>query len=275
MKYVKAILAKSVIVILLLLTVIFAAKKPATAAGVDRSFAVSFVIAKHCAIIKALIDFSYLCYSSMKEAVNAAKTENNSSKAISDEVVIERYVVVPGDSLYRIARRHGITVRELMEFNSLNTTIIHPGQVLKIPNNVSQYGLTSRSADMNSSRPRIPYTHEEFDLLARLISAEARGESYTAQVAVGAVVINRVLSPKFPNTIKGVIYQKGQFGPVRNGHINRPAASSSISAAKEALYGRDPTNGALFFTDINSMNRFFHTLPVAYRDGRMIFFYSR
>ncbi|MCL0063360.1 hypothetical protein M1N11_04285 [Peptococcaceae bacterium] len=97
MKYVKAILAKSVIVILLLLTVIFAAKKPATAAGVDRSFAVSFVIAKHCAIVKALIDFNCLCYSSMKEAVNAAKTENNSSKAISDEVVIERYVVVTWD----------------------------------------------------------------------------------------------------------------------------------------------------------------------------------
>lgn len=82
------------------------------------------------------------------------------------------------------------------------------------------------------------------NLLARLIYAEARGESYTGQVAVGAVVLNRVESSEFPNTIAGVIYQKGQFSSVTDGQINLsvPKDSSAYKAAKEAINGSDPTN---------------------------------
>lgn len=82
------------------------------------------------------------------------------------------------------------------------------------------------------------------NLLARLIYAEARGESYTGQVAVGAVVLNRVKSSQFPNTIAGVIYQKGQFSSVTDGQINLsvPKDSSAYKAAKEAINGSDPTN---------------------------------
>lgn len=87
------------------------------------------------------------------------------------------------------------------------------------------------------------------NLLARLIYAEARGENYTGQVAVGAVVLNRVESSQFPNTIAGVIYQKGQFSSVTDGQINLsvPKDSSAYKAAKEAINGSDPTNGALYF----------------------------
>lgn len=87
------------------------------------------------------------------------------------------------------------------------------------------------------------------DLLARLINGEARGESYLGQVAVGAVVLNRVESSEFPNTISGVIYQKGQFSCITDGNFNKAIDENSTvyKAAEEAMNGADPTNGALFF----------------------------
>ena len=89
------------------------------------------------------------------------------------------------------------------------------------------------------------------NLLARIINGEARGEPYEGQVAVGAVIMNRVRSSEFPNTIAGVIYQKGQFTAVTDGQFDKPIAKDSTvyKAAREALNGSDPTGGALYFYD--------------------------
>jgi N-acetylmuramoyl-L-alanine amidase len=84
-------------------------------------------------------------------------------------------------------------------------------------------------------------------LLARLIHAEARGESYTGQVAVGAVVLNRVKNSAFPNTISGVIYQPYAFTCVQDGQINLSPNSTSMSAAKDAMNGWDPSYGAIYY----------------------------
>lgn len=84
-------------------------------------------------------------------------------------------------------------------------------------------------------------------LLARLISAEARGEPYSGQVAVGAVVLNRVDHPSFPNSISGVIYQSGAFSCLYDGQWDEPVADSAYKAAKEALAGADPTGGAIYY----------------------------
>ena len=84
-------------------------------------------------------------------------------------------------------------------------------------------------------------------LLARLISAEARGEPYTGQVAVGAVVMNRVEHPSFPNSISGVIYQPGAFSCLQDGQWDEPVADSAYRAAREALAGADPTGGAIYY----------------------------
>ncbi|MCQ2440073.1 MAG: spore cortex-lytic enzyme [Oscillospiraceae bacterium] len=84
-------------------------------------------------------------------------------------------------------------------------------------------------------------------LLARLISAEARGEPYTGQVAVGAVVLNRVDHPSFPNSISGVIYQQGAFSCLTDGQFNQSVADSAYSAARDALSGWDPTGGAIYY----------------------------
>ena len=89
-------------------------------------------------------------------------------------------------------------------------------------------------------------------LLARLISAEARGEPYAGQVAVGAVVLNRVKHPSFPNTIPGVIYQSGAFSCIADGQFNQPVADSAYRAADDALNGWDPTGGAIYYFNPNT-----------------------
>ncbi|MBR4424619.1 MAG: spore cortex-lytic enzyme [Oscillospiraceae bacterium] len=84
-------------------------------------------------------------------------------------------------------------------------------------------------------------------LLARLISAEARGEPYSGQVAVGAVVLNRMKHPSFPNTMSGVIYQSGAFSCLADGQFNQPVADSAYRAARDALNGWDPSGGAIYY----------------------------
>lgn len=87
----------------------------------------------------------------------------------------------------------------------------------------------------------------DVDLLARLISAEARGEPYEGQVAVGAVVLNRVRHASFPNSVSGVIYQPGAFSCLDDGQFDQPVAESAYRAAKDALNGWDPSYGAIYY----------------------------
>ncbi len=91
------------------------------------------------------------------------------------------------------------------------------------------------------------FNADEMEVLASIIHAEARGESYQGKVAVGAVILNRVYHPSFPNTIKDVVYQSGQFKPVENGMININPDDASFKAAYDAAGGMDPSNGSLYF----------------------------
>lgn len=168
------------------------------------------------------------------------------------------YSVVSGDNLYSIGLRYGITAEELMRANELGSTIIKPGQKLITP---APRAATSQQVSRGNLE------REGLDLLARLIQAEASGEQYQAKVAVGAVVLNRVQSSQFPNSIRQVIYQANsgtyQFTPVFNGSINRPAGAAAIRAAKEALDGADPTNGALFFFESKVNNKQLHSRKIS------------
>lgn len=109
------------------------------------------------------------------------------------------------------------------------------------------YAAEKQQSSTSTSKPNTGSDMTE--LLARLINGEARGEPYEGQVAVGAVILNRVKSPKFPNTIAGVIYQETQFSCVKDGQFDVPIDESSTvyKAAEEAMSGADPTNGALYF----------------------------
>lgn len=87
----------------------------------------------------------------------------------------------------------------------------------------------------------------EFDLLQRIIHAEAEGESYQGKVAVGAVVLNRIKSPLFPNNLQDVLYADNQFEPVQDGRLFLTPGAASHQAALDALRGEDPSKGALYF----------------------------
>ena len=103
-------------------------------------------------------------------------------------------------------------------------------------------GISSSTSGATSS-----YSNSDVNLLARLIYGEARGESYVGQVAVGAVVMNRIKSSSFPNTMAGVIYQSYAFTAVADGQINLTPDASAKKAAQDAMNGWDPTYGAIYY----------------------------
>lgn len=107
------------------------------------------------------------------------------------------------------------------------------------------------------------YTESEITLLARIISAESRGEPYEGQVAVGAVILNRIAHPSFPNTLSGVIYQPGAFSCLTDGQVNQPVYDSAKKAARDAVNGWDPSGGAIYYYNpAKSTNKWIFSRPV-------------
>ena len=125
-------------------------------------------------------------------------------------------------------------------------------------------GIYSSSSSSSSSS-----NSSNLNLLARLVYGEARGEPYTGQVAVAAVVLNRVKSSSFPNTISGVIYQSGAFDVVRDGQINLTPNTTAINAAQAALNGWDPSYGAIYyFNPATATNKWIWSRPMTVTIGR-------
>ena len=108
------------------------------------------------------------------------------------------------------------------------------------PATLRAMGLPEKGEDMAAESA-------EVELLARVISAEARGEPYSGQVAVGAVILNRVAHPAFPGTIAGVVYQPGAFTCMVDGQFDEPVSESSARAARDAINGADPSGGAIYY----------------------------
>lgn len=179
----------------------------------------------------------------------------------------EGYVVKAGDTLWGIAQRFGTSVGQLKDINGLRGDLIRPGRRLILPQGASQPVMVQQAA-LGSRSQAHSYSQEDLMWLARAISAEARGEPFLGQVAVGAVILNRVESPRFPNTIKGVIFEAHggvyQFSCVQDGSIYQEPSESAIRAAKEALRGVDPTNGSLYFynPELTSGSNWIRTRPV-------------
>ena len=113
------------------------------------------------------------------------------------------------------------------------------------------------------------YDSGDYELLARTISAEARGETYLGQVAVGAVILNRIEHPSFPDTLSGVIYQKGAFSCLDDGQFYEPVADSAYSAARDAINGLDPSGGAIYYYNpTTSTNKWIFSRPVITTIGK-------
>lgn len=173
------------------------------------------------------------------------------------------YIVQPGDALYLIAKRNGVSVKALLEVNQLkNAASVFPGRKLIIP------GTSLRKFNLSQN---------DLDLLARLVSAEAAGEPFIGQVAVAATVLNRLEDPRYPDTIPEIVYQvdngRYQYSPVLDGRINLPASPSVYQAIEEALRGSDPSKGANgFYNPTKTSNQWVRSQPVTVTIGGHVFF---
>ena len=169
-------------------------------------------------------------YSSTGESkITQEPTDKSSLPETNTEYKL--YTVNSGDSLWKIANKHQTTVRVLKSLNGLETEELYKGQTLKIP-------------------------FFDEDLLARLVHSEAEGESFEGQIAVAAVVLNRLRDPRFPDSLEEVIYEKNAFEVVANGRIQLPAGSSATKAVKAALSGVDPSKGSVFFYNPDKIKGF-------------------
>jgi len=147
----------------------------------------------------------------------------------------------------RFQQKNGLTVDGIAGTKTLNA--------MGIMQSSSSGSSTNNSSNVN--------------LLARAIYGEARGEPYTGQVAVGAVIMNRVRSSKFPNTISGVIYQSGAFDAVSDGQINLSPDSTAKKAAQDALNGWDPSYGAIYYFNPNTAtNKWIWSRPMTVTIGK-------
>ncbi len=138
--------------------------------------------------------------------------------------------------------RYGEKTRDAVKWFQRRNGLTVDGRVG--PATAAALGVTLSSSSSSSGSSTV--SADQY-LLARLVYAEARGESYKGKVAVAAVVLNRVRSSAFPNTISGVIYQSNAFESVSNGSINKTPDSDCLRAAREAMNGWDPTGGCLYF----------------------------
>jgi N-acetylmuramoyl-L-alanine amidase len=165
------------------------------------------------------------------------------------------YTVKSGDTLSQIAMDNNLTLNKLGELNPqvANLDLIYSGQTIVTDPTFSEFqdiqSLTyGQAVQVQKPAPTSNYSASEIDLLARLVRAEAQGESLQGKIAVACVVLNRVESSQFPDSIRAVIYQRGQFQPVQNGAIYRPADEVSRFAVKKALSdGRNLAGKSLFF----------------------------
>ncbi len=185
------------------------------------------------------------------------------------------YNVACGDTLYLIAKKYNMPLDKLRVANDKWSDTIYPGDVLKIPF-VTPTSPNKQATPLTTSKG-ISYSSSDVNLLARLITAEAGGESYDGMCSVGAVVVNRVQSSQFPNNISAVINEKSagyyQFTPVMNGMINKTASVTATKAAYDVLKGTDPTNGALYFFENTVTNKWLTSKKVAAIIGKLTFAY--
>ncbi|WP_366923395.1 LysM peptidoglycan-binding domain-containing protein [Metallumcola ferriviriculae] len=175
------------------------------------------------------------------------------------------YTVKAGDSLSSIAMKFGVKYSQIRSANNLTSDLILVGQQLLIPT-----GTNTSASRTNLSRSS--YDRDQVMLLAKLIYGEARGESYQGQLAIAAVTLNRVDSPLFPNTLRGVIFEPWAFTAVHDGQFYMEPNSTAIKAATDALNGSDPTNGALYYWNpATATNTWVWTRQITGKIGQHLF----
>ena len=195
-----------------------------------------------CLALAVLLSVSMVLVA-LVPAVEAASYKKGSSGAVVTQIQTKLkswgYYTGTVDGIYGSGTERA--VRAFQQKNGLTVDGKAGDQTL------AAMGLSAGGGNTSNSGGSGGASSSQVDLLARLISAEARGEPYSGQVAVGAVVLNRIKHPSFPNTLPGVIYQSGAFTCITDGQFNQPVAESAYRAARDALNGVDPSGGAIYY----------------------------
>lgn len=214
------------------------------------AFTVAIIIASITAIV-----FSQ----SEVEALSKYGSRGQEVRTIQDKLKRWGYYNGSVDGIY--GTKTVEAVKKFQQKNGLTVDgIAGPKTLSAMGINSNSTGGGSGSSGSNSS---------DVTLLSKLIYGEARGEPYTGQVAVGAVILNRVKSSSFPNTIAGVIYQPGAFDAVSDGQINMTANSTSKKAAQDAINGWDPSYGAIYyFNPSTATNKWIWSRPMTVTIGK-------
>ena len=195
-----------------------------------------------CLVLAVLLSVSMVLVA-LAPAVEAASYKKGSSGAVVTQIQTKLkswgYYTGTVDGIYGSGTERA--VRAFQQKNGLTVDGKAGDQTL------AAMGLSAGGGNSSNSGGSGGASSSQVDLLARLISAEARGEPYSGQVAVGAVVLNRIKHPSFPNTLPGVIYQSGAFTCITDGQFNQPVAERAYRAARDALNGVDPSGGAIYY----------------------------
>lgn len=182
-------------------------------------------------------------------------SQGNGVKQVQEKLINWGYMSGIADGIFGSSTKNGVT--KFQKNNKLTADGV-VGNATK-----RALGMSTTSSGSSASRD------EDLYLLARIISAEARGEPYEGQVAVGAVVLNRVSHPSFPNTFAGVIYQKGAFTAIVDGQFDEPIADSAYRAAEDAMNGWDPSGGAIYYYNpVKSTSKWIFTREVISTIGK-------
>ena len=204
-----------------------------------------FIIAMSCVLI-VCCSFALFQYKKVSEPTSSVASEIDEVYAATADTkqvqtVLKKWGYYTGNvdgingpltkaAVKKFQKKYGLT----------QDGIVGPVTAAKMGLSVSNYSSSSN------------YSNNDLYLLAKLVHSEARGESYTGQVAVAAVCLNRVDDSRFPNTIAGVIYQPWAFTAINDGQFNLEPNQTAYSAARDALNGWDPTNGAVYYYNPNT-----------------------
>ncbi len=204
-------------------------------------------------IIAAVAVAAYLGLTAGTAALSKMGSRGDEVRKIQTKLKQWGYSIGNIDGIFGIKTEKGI--KQFQRNNGITADGIAGEKTL------SKMGISTNSASGSSET--------DARLLARIINAEARGEPYTGQVAVGAVVLNRVKHSSFPNTIAGVIYQPGAFSALDDGQWNASMYETPYKAAKDALNGWDPTGGAIYYYNpAKTTNTWIYSRPVVCTIGK-------
>ena len=197
-----------------------------------------------CALLCTILLLNTLVLGFAQSALAASYRQGDSGSAVTTiQTKLKRwgYFDGPVDGVY--GSKTTKAVRSFQQKNGLTADRVAGPATLKA------LGMEQTSQNSGSSQTGSSGGNASGDvaLLAKVISAEARGEPYDGQVAVGAVILNRIAHPSFPNTLAGVVYEPGAFTCMVDGQIDQPIASSAYQAARDALNGADPSGGAIYY----------------------------